>query len=110
MAASAASYTDQKPTQRSPLFLAFELGANTWSLGFTTGTAQRLRERRMLAGAAQVLLEKMARATEAAGGADTMIEAFRGVPGPLVSLCSEARGGAAFLSYFGATRIQNTLP
>jgi len=61
----------------------------------------------MLAGAVQVLLEEIAPATEAAGVADAMIEAFRGVPGPLVSLCSEARRGAAFLSYFGATRIQN---
>ena len=64
----------------------------------------------MPAGAVHVLLEEMARATEAAGVVDAMIEAFRGVPGPLVSLCFEAGGGTAFLSYFGATRIQNALP
>jgi len=64
----------------------------------------------MPAGAVQALFEEIARATEAAGVADAMIEAFRGVPGPLIGLCSEARGGAAFLSYFGATRIPNTLP
>ena len=55
MAASAASYTGQETTQRTPLFLAFELGANPWTLGFRTGAAQRPRERRMLAGAVQVL-------------------------------------------------------
>ncbi len=36
MVASAASYTGRETTQRTPLFLAFELGANTWNLGFTT--------------------------------------------------------------------------
>ena len=32
------------------LFLAFELGVNKWKLGFTTGAAQRPRERQVPAG------------------------------------------------------------
>jgi hypothetical protein len=32
-------------TARPALFLAFELSVNQWKLGFTTGAAQRPRER-----------------------------------------------------------------
>ncbi len=38
------------------LFLAFELGVVTWRLGFTTGTAQRPRERQVPAGAVETVL------------------------------------------------------
>jgi transposase len=53
---------DQATTPRPTLFLAFELGVTTWTLGFTTGAAPRPRERTMPAGALQVLHEELARA------------------------------------------------
>jgi transposase len=67
MATSAASHSGQATPPRSSLFLAFELGANTWKLGFTTGAAQRPRERRMRAGDVKVLLEEIARAKQRFG-------------------------------------------
>jgi hypothetical protein len=56
MATAATTHSTQATTHRPPLFLAFELGATTWKLGFTIGAAQRPRARRMPAGAVQVLL------------------------------------------------------
>jgi hypothetical protein len=67
MAIPAATYTDQATTPRPTLFLAFELGVTTWKLGFTTGAAQRPRERSMPAGAIQVLQEEIARAKQRFG-------------------------------------------
>lgn len=67
MATPAATCKDQATTPRPPLFLAFELGVTTWKLGFTTGAAQRPRERPMPAGAIQVLQEEMARAKQRFG-------------------------------------------
>jgi transposase len=46
------------------LFLACELGANTWQLGFTPGAAQRARERQMAAGDGKTLCEESARAKQ----------------------------------------------
>jgi hypothetical protein len=46
MAIPAATRMDQETTHRPTLFVAFALGANTWKLGFTSGAAQRPRERR----------------------------------------------------------------
>jgi transposase len=67
MATPAATCKDQAMTQQPTLFLAFELGVTTWRLGFTTGAAQRPRERTMPAGALHVLLEEMARAKQRFG-------------------------------------------
>jgi transposase len=67
MATPAAIGKDQAMTQQPTLFLACELGVTTWKLGFTTGAAQRPRERTMPAGALQVLLEEMARAKQRFG-------------------------------------------
>ena len=64
MAAVAASHLGQDSVQRAPLFLAFELGANTWKLGFTPGAAQRARERQMSAGDVKTLCEEIARAKQ----------------------------------------------
>jgi transposase len=58
---------DQATTPQPTLFLAFELGVNTWKLGFTTGAAQRPRERSMPAGAIHVLPEEIARAKQRFG-------------------------------------------
>jgi transposase len=67
MATPAATGMDQATTQRPTLFLAFELGVNTWKLGFTTEAAQRPRERSMPAGAVHVLHEEIARAKQRFG-------------------------------------------
>jgi hypothetical protein len=67
MAIPAATCKDQATTHRPTLFLAFELGVTTWKLGFTTGAAQRPRERSMPAGALQVLQEEIARAKQRFG-------------------------------------------
>jgi hypothetical protein len=67
MATPAATHMDQATTHQPTLFLAFELGVNTWKLGFTTGAAQRPRERRMPAGAIHVLHEELARAKQRFG-------------------------------------------
>ena len=64
MAAAAASHRSQDIAQQSPLFLAFELGANTWKLGLTTGAAQRARERQMPAGDVKALCEEITRAKQ----------------------------------------------
>jgi transposase len=70
MATLAATRTDQATTQRPTLFLAFELSVTTWKLGFTTGAAQRPRERHMPAGALPVLQEEIARAKQRCGVPD----------------------------------------
>lgn len=62
MAIPAATRMDQDTTHRPPLFLAVELGVNSWKLGFTIGAAQRPRERRIPAGAVHVLHEEIAQA------------------------------------------------
>jgi transposase len=67
MATPAETRTDQATTQRPTLFLAFELSVTAWKLGFTTGAAQRPRERSMPAGAIPVLKEEIARATQRFG-------------------------------------------
>jgi transposase len=67
MATPVATCKDQATTPPPTLFLAFALGVTTWKLGFTTGAAQRPRERTMPAGAIHVLHEEMARATQRCG-------------------------------------------
>jgi hypothetical protein len=62
MATPAATRTDQATTHRPPLFLAFDLGVTTWTLAFTTGMAQRPRERTMAARGVHGLAEEMTRA------------------------------------------------
>jgi transposase len=58
----AATPTDQATTPRPTLFLAFALGVTTWKLGFTTGMAQRPRDRTMAARDIHGLDEEMTRA------------------------------------------------
>jgi transposase len=70
MATPAATCKDQATTHRPTLFLAFELGVNTWKLGFTTGVAQQPRERHIPAGAIHVLQEEIARAKQRLGCPD----------------------------------------
>jgi hypothetical protein len=58
---------DQATTPQPTLFLAFELGVHPWKLGFTTGVAQRPRERTMPAGDVHGLGEESARAKRRCG-------------------------------------------
>jgi transposase len=61
--ATLVSTRSAQETAFSPtLFLAFELGVKTWKLGFTTGAAQRPRERQVPAGDCQTVLEERRRA------------------------------------------------
>jgi hypothetical protein len=49
-------------TDRPALFLAFELGVNQWKLAFTTGAAQRPRERNVPARHLEAVREEIGRA------------------------------------------------
>ena len=53
---------DQQTACTPTLLLAFELGENTWKLGFTTGAAQRPRARQGAAGECATVWEEMRRA------------------------------------------------
>jgi transposase len=67
MATPAATRTGQATPHRPTLFLAFELGVTTWKLGFTTGMAQRPRERTIRAGDVHGLGEEMTQAKRRLG-------------------------------------------
>src|SRR5262245_16835829 len=54
-------------TDRPALFLAFELGANPWKLGFTTGAAQRPRERNVPARHLEAVREESGKAKARCG-------------------------------------------
>ena len=54
-------------TDRPALFLAFELGANQWKLGFTTGAAQRPRERNVPARNIEAVREEIRKAKQRFG-------------------------------------------
>ena len=54
-------------TDRPALFLAFALGANHWKLGFTTGAAQRPRERNVSARHLEAVREEIRKAKERFG-------------------------------------------
>src|SRR5215831_554722 len=62
MATTATIRGEQETAFTPTLFLAFELGVNKWKLGFTTGAAQRPRERQAPAGDGQAVLEEIRRA------------------------------------------------
>jgi transposase len=67
MATRVTTRTGQDNAFTSTLLLAFELGVGKWTLGLTTGVAQRPRERRVTAGDVQAVLEEMARAKRRVG-------------------------------------------
>jgi transposase len=52
---------------RPALFLAFELSANQWKLGFTTGAAHRPRERNVPARHIEAVRDEIRKATERFG-------------------------------------------
>ena len=58
---------EQETRSQPTLFLAFELGQNTWKLGFTIGMAQQPRERTIPPGALDLLQQEIARAKQRFG-------------------------------------------
>jgi len=67
MATPTAHHLEQDSLSRPTLYLAFELGKNTWKLGFTVGVAQQPRERMIPAGALDMLQQEIARAKQRFG-------------------------------------------
>jgi transposase len=67
MATTATIRVDPETVCTPTLFLACELGENTWKLGGTTGAAQGPRERQVPAGDCQAVLEERRRATRRLG-------------------------------------------
>jgi len=67
MATSTTSRIEQDSLPQPTLYLAFELGQNTWKLGFTIGVAQQPRERTIPAGALDTLQQEIARAKQRFG-------------------------------------------
>jgi transposase len=57
----------QDSLSQATLYLAFELGKNTWKLGFTIGMAQQPRERTIPAGALETLQQEITRAKQRFG-------------------------------------------
>jgi transposase len=100
MAPTATIRVDQETAFTPTLFLAFELGVNTWKLGFTTGAAQRLRERQIPAGDGQRVLEERRRAKSRFG----LPEAAR------VVRCDEAgRDGFWLHRFFVSHSVENSV-
>jgi transposase len=67
MARSTTSRIAQDTLPQPTLYLAFELGKNTWKLGFTIGVVQQPRERTIPAGALDTLQQEIARAKQRFG-------------------------------------------
>ena len=67
MATRTARYIEQESLPQPTLYLAFELGQNTWKLGFTVGVAQQPRERMIPAGALDMLQQEITRAKQRFG-------------------------------------------
>jgi transposase len=67
MATSATSRIEQATLSQSTLYLAFELGQNTWKLGFTIGVAQQPRERMIPAGDVERVQQEITRAKQRFG-------------------------------------------
>jgi transposase len=67
MTRTATTLHDQQSTEQPTLFLAFELGVNTWKLACTTGAAQRPRERSVPARDIAAVQEEIARAKQRFG-------------------------------------------
>jgi transposase len=67
MATSATSRIVRETLPQPTLYLTFELGQNTWKLGFTIGVAQQPRERMIPAGDLDVLQQEIIRAKQRFG-------------------------------------------
>ena len=98
MATPAARRIEQDSFPRPTLYLAFELGKNTWKLGFTIGVAQQPRERMIPAGEVERLQQEIARAKQRFG----LPEEAR-----VVSCYEAGRDGFWLHRYLVAHGIQN---
>ena len=67
MATSTTSRIEQTTLPQPTLYLAFELGQDTWKLGFTIGVAQQPRERMIPSGDVERLQQEIARAKQRFG-------------------------------------------
>jgi transposase len=67
MATSTTSRIEQDSLSQPTLYLAFELGKNTWKIGFTIGMAQQPRERMIPSGDVERLQQEIARAKQRFG-------------------------------------------
>src|SRR5689334_23003454 len=67
MTAPTPHHLSQETLGQPPLFLAFELSETRWKLGFTTGVAQRPRERSVPARDIDAILEEVRRAKQRFG-------------------------------------------
>src|SRR5215212_163513 len=67
MATPVRTRIEQETPSQPTLFLAFELGQNTWKLGFTIGVAQPPRERTIPAGDVARLQQEITRAKQRFG-------------------------------------------
>src|SRR5215831_4494420 len=67
MTTSTTSRIEQDTLPQPTLYLAFELGQQTWKLGFTIGVAQQPRERTLPAGALDTLQQEITRAKQRFG-------------------------------------------
>ena len=95
MTFSATTSRDQDHTEPSTLFLAFELGAKTWKLGFSIGLAQRPRERNIPSGDIERLTQEIARAKKRFGlsEADRVVSCYEaGREGFWLHRCLMAHG------------------
>jgi transposase len=91
---------DQQRTEQPTLFLAFELGVNTWNLAITTGAVQRPRERSVPAGDVQAVQEELGRAKRRFG----LPEDAR-----VVSCYEAGRDGFWRHRFFVAQRVENVV-
>ena len=98
MGTSAMSRIEQDTLPQPTLSLAFELGKNTWKLGFTIGVAQQPRERTIPAGDVARLQQEIARAKQRFG----LPEDAR-----IVSCYEAGRDGFWLHRYLVAHNVQN---
>src|SRR5262245_60769874 len=98
MATPATRRIEQDSFPRPTLYPAFELGKNTWKLGFTIGVAQQPRERMIPAGEIERLQQEVARAKQRFG----LPEETR-----VVSCYEAGRDGFWLHRYLVAHGIQN---
>jgi transposase len=92
--------TNDCSTPAVVLYMAFELAENTWKLGFTTGLAQRPRERQIAARSTRCLEEEIRAAKERFGlPAETLV----------VSCYEAGREGFWLHRYLLASGVQNAI-
>jgi transposase len=98
MATLATPRSEQDSVPQPTLYLAFELGKNTWKLGFTIGVAQQPRERTIPAGALETLQQEITRARQRFGLPETA---------RVVSCYEAGRDGFWFHRYLVAHGVTN---